>query len=309
VIIKDDRTKTVWGVIIARFQTPYLHSGHREVIDFVYRNHPNVMVILGVSPVLGSRHDPLDFETRRLMLLADYPRLTVTYVVDRGDDEVWSRDVDRIVHSLIPIATATLYGGRDSFIPHYHGKYPTAELENAGPYVSATELRKEAASKYESEPAFRSGVIWGAYNRFPSCFSVVDVAIFNSEGRLLLAQKSGEKKWRFIGGFADPHDASLEETARREAREETGLEIGAMEYVGSAIINDWRYKKEGDKIMTTFFRAQLIFGNAEAKDDISDVHWFELSRLTLADIVPAHHDLFRMLTKRPAEMINHFPVD
>ncbi len=63
------------GVIVARFQTPYLHEGHKAIIDQVKSQHNKVVVVLGVSPVLGSKKNPLDFPTREKLLKKTYPRL------------------------------------------------------------------------------------------------------------------------------------------------------------------------------------------------------------------------------------------
>ena len=48
------------GVIIARFQTPALHEGHLSLIRQVKQKHNRLIIVLGVSPVKGSRKNPLD---------------------------------------------------------------------------------------------------------------------------------------------------------------------------------------------------------------------------------------------------------
>lgn len=35
------------GVIIARFQTPYLHDGHLELIEAVKEKHEKIIVFIG----------------------------------------------------------------------------------------------------------------------------------------------------------------------------------------------------------------------------------------------------------------------
>ncbi len=37
------------GVIIARFQTPFLHEGHKALIQSVKENHKKIVIVLGVS--------------------------------------------------------------------------------------------------------------------------------------------------------------------------------------------------------------------------------------------------------------------
>ncbi|MDR6945075.1 hypothetical protein [Mucilaginibacter pocheonensis] len=52
------------AVIIARFQTPYLHNGHKQLINTVKENHAKLIILLGVSPIMGSRKNPYDYYTR-----------------------------------------------------------------------------------------------------------------------------------------------------------------------------------------------------------------------------------------------------
>ena len=49
------------GVIIARFQTQYLHDGHKYLLDEIRSKHNKVVVVLGISPVKGSKRNPFDF--------------------------------------------------------------------------------------------------------------------------------------------------------------------------------------------------------------------------------------------------------
>ncbi len=52
------------AVIIARFQTPHLHEGHKQLIGMVKENHAKLIILLGVSPIMSSRKNPYDYYTR-----------------------------------------------------------------------------------------------------------------------------------------------------------------------------------------------------------------------------------------------------
>jgi ADP-ribose pyrophosphatase YjhB (NUDIX family) len=51
-----------------------------------------------------------------------------------------------------------------------------------------------------------------------------DAAIVDGDGRLLLVLRTDDRKWGLVAGWVDPNESPYE-TARREAREEVGLDI------------------------------------------------------------------------------------
>ena len=113
-----------------------------------------------------------------------------------------------------------------------------------------------------------------------------------------MARKPLEDKYRFVGGFADPRSGSYEEDARREAEEEAGVEITTPEYVCSMAIDDWRYRNEVDKVVTTFFKSRVAFGRPEAGDDVCEVRWFDIGELNEDNLVSGHTDLLEVLKKK-----------
>lgn len=289
------------GVIIGRFQVAELHDGHRQLIDQVMARHRKVVVLLGISPLANSINNPLDFESRKQMLCEAYPSLTVLYVKDVNDDALWSKNVDAVITDVLtPTKTALLYGSRDSFIKHYSGRFNTYELPTHH-VKSGTELRELIGQAPRASADFRAGVIWASRNRWPTSFQTVDVAIFNKDyTQMLLGQKANEPGWRLIGGFADPNSPSLEDDARREVMEETGIKIDSVDYVGSYQIDDWRYSNEPDCIKTALFIATTD-ETGEAADDIARVCWFtraELDPTSSWRIQPEHRDLVRRALMR-----------
>jgi bifunctional NMN adenylyltransferase/nudix hydrolase len=233
------------------------------------------------------------------MIQEKYPDIDVYYVEDNPSDAVWSKSLDnQITKWLKPYQTAILYGSRDSFLPHYSGKFPTQELESTK-YISGTEIRRRIANNFESTEQFRAGAIAASLNRYPICYGTVDVAILDrSKKKVLVGKKSTDLAYRFIGGFSDTKSQSYEDDARREVREETGVEIDNLTYIGSTLIDDWRYRKEQDKIKTMFFVADYIFGRPEAADDIALVEWITYDELLFdKQFIHEHGVLQDMLIK------------
>lgn len=284
------------GVIIGRFQTPFLHEAHRSLIQRVCDTHKKVIIILGCSPLRGTMKNPLDIEARTKMIREAYPDVIISYIKDCALDEVWSKNLDLIIKDLVtPSEKPILYGSRDSFIPHYKGKYKTLELES-DVIMSATELRMKAYSGVVNNSDFRTGVIWQTANKYPTVYTTVDVAIFNEDKtKMLLGRKPNEVLFRFIGGFSDPKSSSFEADARREVMEEAGIELSDVSYVGSCLIDDWRYRSEQDKIKTLIFVGKYQSGKPTAGDDIAEISWRHINTLTEKDFVPEHRKIFLIL--------------
>lgn len=284
------------GVIIARFQVHELHAAHIELIEHVCSEHEKVVVLLGLAPIPVSTANPLDFEARKQMLLHRFPNLNVLYVKDQPDDKVWTRQVDGVIQDMLtPGQTAVLYGGRDSFISHYSGKFPTRELTQSTFYSGSAQRRDIARSRARASADFRAGVIWASSARYPTCFPTVDIAVMNNAGQVLLGRKPNERLYRFLGGFADPRSESYEDDGKREVAEEAGIEVDDLKFLGSKIVKDWRYDNEPDCIKTMLFKATYIHGRPTPGDDIEEVRWFDFNEINDGMLEPVHRPLMGML--------------
>jgi bifunctional NMN adenylyltransferase/nudix hydrolase len=288
------------GVVIARFQTPYLHEGHKYLLNEIRQKHNRMVVVLGISPVKGSRRNPFDFYTREKLLKQYMPDLVVLPLADHPSDTAWSKQLDGLLHSTFPLESFVLYGSRDSFIPAYSGHNAVVALAEAGEF-SATAIRDSNSDKVLDTVDFRMGINYAYHNMYPKAYPTVDIAVMRQDNsEVLLGKKSTSHKWRFPGGFVDPGDTNFEQAARRELTEECGaIETGNMQYVASAQIDDWRYRTETDKIMTTLFKTEFLFGNPQASDDLDEVGWFSVNELKtmVADgkITEEHEELIQLL--------------
>ena len=296
--MKAKQNKTDVGVLVGRFQVDELHEAHKDLIDIVVQAHDMVLIFLGLSPARVTRNNPLDYEARKQMIQVQYPDVKIFYIKDIGNDEKWSKQLDsQIEDNIKPTAKVTLYGGRESFIAHYKGKYDTCEMEQES-YVSGSEIRKKISNQVKSSPEFRAGVIWAAHNQYPKVHPTVDVAIWDEKKeKLLMARKENEDLYRFIGGFAQGK-TTYEENVKREVEEETHIEISDPLYIGSHYVDDWRYRREADGIVTIFFEAIHTFGKPNPDDDICELKWFDAEELSDEDIVAEHRPLLKMLREK-----------
>jgi len=286
------------GVIVGRFQAPLIHEGHQEVIQKVMSKHPRVVVFLGLSPHKCTRKDPYDFQIRKAMFEQQFPQVEVDYIHDVGDDLQWSKNLDRQIRRVIgPNQTATLYGSRDSFLKSYKGNYATCELTPTK-YISASEIRKAVGIKAKKTQEFREGIVYAMECQPPRVIPTVDFAIYNpAKQEVLLVRKSDEHLLRFPGGKVDVEDEALEAACFKEKHQEVGsaITVSGFSYITSAQMNDWRYRGQYDKILTTFFYAEYIDGTPSPEDaEIAEARWVNVDELRMkftSMVMPVHAPL------------------
>lgn len=290
--------KPSYGVIVGRFQVTDLHEGHMELFRQVRARHKTIVVFVGVAPAGLTQDHPLDYPTRKAMIQAKFPDFIVLPLRDTKDDDSWSDQLDYALTGVADFGDITLYGGRDSFVPHYTGKFKPVELTLMPEIakIKGTDNRREFSNTVVESSDFRKGMVYAAHHLWPVLLPTVDIAIFNSDyTELLLGRKAGEKKFRFIGGHAEKKHGNYETGARAETMEEAGLDPNAMEYIGSTVIPDWRYNTADRGVMTAFFATTTMSMGAKAGDDIEEVKWFKVNRLTAGDIVDTHQVLYVLL--------------
>jgi bifunctional NMN adenylyltransferase/nudix hydrolase len=294
--MEEVKAKYTVGVIIGRFQVPDLTKSHQALIEHVGQECNRTIILLGISPLKSTVNNPLDYEQRVQMIkkeFGDSRPVTISHIADCYSDTEWSSRIDLVIRDLVgcDFHEVALYGGRDSFIKHYTGQFKTIEMRSDDQGDSGTDIREEARKESIDNEFFRRGVIWGVNNQYKRVNPTVDVAIIK-DNKILLGRKSGEDKWRFIGGFASGK-TSYELDAKREVQEETGMEVADLTYVGSYPVDDWRVRSEKKvSIMTVLFKAIYVFGMVEPADDIEEAEWFLFEGCTLPSIIPAHREMF-----------------
>lgn len=108
-------------------------------------------------------------------------------------------------------------------------------------------------------------------------------------GKVLLVKRGKEPhkgKWSLPGGGQELGE-TLEDCARRELKEETGLEAEALEF---CLVQDRILKSETGDVSFHFvlatYRATTFRGTAIAMDDAADLGWFGFEDLHKLDMTP-----------------------
>jgi ADP-ribose pyrophosphatase YjhB (NUDIX family) len=102
----------------------------------------------------------------------------------------------------------------------------------------------------------------------------------DGRGRLMLVRRAVEPekgKWDTPGGFLEEGEDPLA-ALRRELREETGLEVEPLEFLGAWI--DWYGDRpEAQAVLSLNWTARVLGGDPEPADDISEIRWFARDEL------------------------------
>jgi 8-oxo-dGTP pyrophosphatase MutT (NUDIX family) len=106
--------------------------------------------------------------------------------------------------------------------------------------------------------------------------------IVNQQGDLLLQHRQDNQQWGLIGGSMEVGE-SLEETARREALEETGLALGELEWFGLFSGQDLIYECPNQDVVVNVvavYIARQFSGTLKLDEqEANEIRFFNLREL------------------------------
>ncbi len=144
--------------------------------------------------------------------------------------------------------------------------------------------------------------------KYPHPAVTADCVIFGFDGvciKVLLIQRGIEPykgQWAFPGGFLQM-DETVEEYAKRELEEETGLKSASVEqlYTFSAVNRDPR-----ERVITVAHYALVRLSEVKGGDDAASAQWFAMNEIP--SLAFDHERILRMAVKRLKERICFEPI-
>lgn len=105
------------------------------------------------------------------------------------------------------------------------------------------------------------------------------IAIINNQNRILLLQASDltriSGKWSFPGGHID-YGESIEESLKREVKEETNIDIEVLSPIKTDVIN---------KTYTIIFAAKYISGEVNLSKEHSNYRWVKIKEMKNLNLI------------------------
>ncbi|NMM49267.1 NUDIX hydrolase [Marinigracilibium pacificum] len=280
--------------VIGQFQWLEIPYSFKHLFSDLENN--DLIFIITDSKLTATAYHPFSAHRRKTAIEKAFPESLVEIIPDAPSNTEWSDELDELINTTGAIINNLIFMSAEG-LEGYTGKYKQFST------IQTIDLEKGLMIP-ENEDDFLMGVRDALMKQYPKVFPTVDMALWkNNYKEFLLVRKPQEMWWRFVGGFSDPTDDSFEEAGKRELIEEVGnIEFGDLTYEGSFKIDDWRYRYERDKIITTLYSCEYISGDLEPKDDIEELQWFSIENINQMkfgeELAPEHESLFKMILKK-----------
>jgi 8-oxo-dGTP diphosphatase len=124
---------------------------------------------------------------------------------------------------------------------------------------------------------------------YASSQSTACAICFDVEERVLLARRKADPfagRWDLPGGFLQEGEHPLDGLVR-ELREETGLEVEPLEFVG-IWIDRYGDTEDAPATLNLYWTAHVTGGEPEPADDVTELGWFAPDELPAPDELAFH---------------------
>ncbi|MBN2853914.1 NUDIX hydrolase [Patescibacteria group bacterium] len=105
------------------------------------------------------------------------------------------------------------------------------------------------------------------------------------DGKVLLNKHGDDNFWKFCGGRVEEDEINLKEAARREVKEEMGLEVEILSNDPYFFYTEKEMEGKKVSVILAHFLAKRL-GEPILGDDIREWRWLEISDLDKENLAP-----------------------
>lgn len=307
------------GIIIGRFQVPFLHEGHKLLIQTALDKSDKVIVLLGSANRAPSPRNPFNFTHRAETISKCFPNSVVCYPLNDYlySDSQWMTDVALTISKVTKgTDRITLFGhfkeGNDylTWFPQYKNynvesdiKIDGTAIRNDNIYLLPNSVQQDIAAYDMEKEHFKD-------YKYPEALNICCAdTVLECAGHVLLIRRKyapGKGSWALPGGHKNNNETFLD-AALRELEEETNVRV-PMKILRKSIKNTMLFdnpNRSGGLVRCTL-AVHIVIGldpvsntlpRANGNDDASETRWVPLNKV-LNDYVmfDDHSDIISVMT-------------
>jgi ADP-ribose pyrophosphatase YjhB (NUDIX family) len=156
-----------------------------------------------------------------------------------------------------------------------------------------------AVQEYEDRTSLASDEIRARFERdigYATAHVGADAAVFDDEGRILLAKRTDDLKWGLIAGWVDPNE-SPEQTVVRELTEEAGVDARVDRLVG-VFFREARADEHPHSTVSVLYLCSMTGGTLRAlPHEVLEVAFKHIDEIA-ADDWHHHHETLARAAER-----------
>jgi ADP-ribose pyrophosphatase YjhB (NUDIX family) len=148
------------------------------------------------------------------------------------------------------------------------------------------DLAAELQALIDTRPQEEIQQIFSSDLSYQTPMIVVDTAVIDPDGHLLLIRRADNGLWALPGGACDVGETPAQ-SAAREVWEESGYVVEITRLLG---IFDGRRmgSQSGRHLYAILFAGVVVSGQATISNETSEVAWFSWEEIPWQELIPAH---------------------
>ena len=119
------------------------------------------------------------------------------------------------------------------------------------------------------------------FHFYVSPWPAASAIIISEKNEILLARRARDPKkgmWEIVGGFIEPGE-SLENAVKREVKEELGVEIELLDFIGGFPHEKYELEEINFPAIGFFYTAKITRGSPKPNDDIDAFKFVSASKV------------------------------